>query len=368
MAKDKRTILLAGIAVGLLAVGLVKYGNPLNMGFCIACFIRDIAGALGLHQAAVVQYLRPEIFGLIIGSFLAAVFARELKPTGGSSPALRFFLGVFMMVGALAFLGCPLRMILRLAGGDGNALIGLPGYILGIWIGAALLKKGYTLGRSQTLSSANSYVGMLVGVALLLLAVVIPSFIIYSTEGPGSMRAPLLIALAAGLLVGLLAQRSRLCTMGAIRDIILFKDFQLFIGWGAIFAAALAGNLVFGLFKPGFIDQPVAHTDALWNFLGLLVVGLGSVLAGGCPLRQLVLMGEGNSDAALTVFGMAAGAAFMHNFGLAASPAGVPVNGKVAVILALMLLVVIGMANVKAIDGPASQKLARLPGNDTGQL
>lgn len=40
------------------------------MAFCIACFVRDTAGALGMHQAEVVQYARPEIIGLVLGSLL----------------------------------------------------------------------------------------------------------------------------------------------------------------------------------------------------------------------------------------------------------------------------------------------------------
>lgn len=43
-----------GIAVGVVALALVALGNPANMGFCIACFLRDIAGATKLHTAAVV--------------------------------------------------------------------------------------------------------------------------------------------------------------------------------------------------------------------------------------------------------------------------------------------------------------------------
>ena len=39
---------VTGGILGLLAVLLVKLGNPGNMGFCVACFTRDIAGALGL--------------------------------------------------------------------------------------------------------------------------------------------------------------------------------------------------------------------------------------------------------------------------------------------------------------------------------
>ena len=47
-------IILAGAVIGLLAPLLQYAGNPKNMGICVACFERDIAGALGLHRASVV--------------------------------------------------------------------------------------------------------------------------------------------------------------------------------------------------------------------------------------------------------------------------------------------------------------------------
>ena len=50
------------------------------------------------------------------GALASALFAKEFRAQGGSSPATRFLLGMFVMIGALVFLGCPLRMILRLAG------------------------------------------------------------------------------------------------------------------------------------------------------------------------------------------------------------------------------------------------------------
>lgn len=344
--REKICIIGAGAVVGLLAVILVATGNPPNMGFCIACFLRDIAGGLGLHRAEVVQYLRPEIIGLVLGAFIVAFLSREFKSTGGSSPVLRFILGMLMMAGALIFLGCPLRMILRLAGGDWNALIALPGYVAGVWAGSIFLKRGYSLGRSGPLPGSNSYTAPILAIFLLVLLIAAPAFIFFSETGPGSMRAPLYLALGAGLLVGMLAQRSRLCTMGAVRDLILFKDFQLFLGIAAIFIVTLVGKLVTGDFVPGFTDQPVAHTDGLWNFLGMVVLGLAAVLAGGCPLRQLILSGEGQSDALITVFGMVAGAAFMHNFGLAAGPAGVSSAGQWTVLIALAVLAVIGGANL----------------------
>lgn len=344
--KDRLLILLSGAFVGLAAVILVYFGNPDNMGFCIACFIRDISGALGLHRASVVQYIRPEIIGIIIGAFVISKGTKEFSSTGGSSPVIRFILGMLMMGGALIFLGCPLRMLLRLAGGDWNALIALPGYIAGIYIGTLFLRHGYSLGRSRKEFGMNGYVSIIIAVFLLILLIAAPAFIHFSEAGPGSLAAPGMLVLIIGLIVGVLAQRSRLCTMGGIRDIILFKDFHLFIGMVSILIVAFAGNLIIGKFVPGFAEQPVAHTDILFNFSGMLIVGLAAVLAGGCPMRQLVLSAEGQSDAAMTFLGMITGAAFMHNFGLAGSPAGVAPLAKWSTLIMLILLLAIGFGGL----------------------
>ena len=52
---SSKGIILAGGIIGILAALLQYFGNPGNMGISVACFERDIAGALGLHQAKVVQ-------------------------------------------------------------------------------------------------------------------------------------------------------------------------------------------------------------------------------------------------------------------------------------------------------------------------
>ena len=145
---EKLAIALAGLAIGVIAALLVFFGNPKNMGYCIACFLRDTAGGLKLHSAAVVQYVRPEIIGLVLGSFIMALLKKEWAPKGGSAPFTRFILGFFVMIGCLAFLGCPFRMTLRLAGGDLNALVGLAGFIAGILAGVFFLNKGYSLKRT----------------------------------------------------------------------------------------------------------------------------------------------------------------------------------------------------------------------------
>ena len=342
---DKKGIIIAGGLVGIISVLLVYFGNPANMGFCIACFIRDISGGIGLHRADVVQYIRPEIIGLVLGAFFISLKNKEFQTKGGSSPFTRFMLGIAVMIGALIFLGCPLRMVLRLGGGDLNALFGIAGFVAGIFVGVIFLNKGFNLNRSYKISKVEGYIFPAVNVGLLVLLVASPAFLFFSEKGPGSMHAPLAISLAAGLIVGGLSQKTRLCMVGGTRDMILFKDMYLLYGFIAIIVTSFIGNLAFGYFNLGFAEQPIAHTDGLWNFLGMSVVGWGSVLLGGCPLRQLILSGEGNTDSVITVMGMLVGAAIAHNFGLASSGAGVTANGKVAVFICFAFLGVVSYLN-----------------------
>ncbi len=343
-------IISVGAFIGIFAPLLQKWGNPRNMGICVACFERDIAGALGLHRAAVVQYIRPEIIGFVFGSLIAAYVFKEFRSRAGSAPIVRFVLGAFAMIGALVFLGCPWRAMLRFAGGDGNAILGLLGLIGGIWVGTLFLKGGYNLGRSQTTPTSMGWLLPLTMLGFLVLMFIFPQvqgqdkggILFYSQKGLGSMHAPLLMSLGVGLCVGFLAQRSRFCTMGAIRDFVLFKQTHLLSGAIALVVLAFITNLILGQFHPGFEKQPVAHTMSLWNFGGMVLAGLAFALAGGCPGRQLFLAGEGGGDAAVFVLGMIVGAGFAHNFGLASSPDGVGPYGVAAVIIGLLTCLFIG--------------------------
>ena len=339
---EKQKLGITGAIIGAIAVVLVALGNPKNMGFCIACFLRDTAGALHLHTAPIVEYVRPEIIGIILGSFAISVVRKDFRPKGGSSPLLRFIIGFIVMIGALVFLGCPLRMVLRLGGGDLNALVGLLGFIAGIGIGCVFLANGFTLGKAEKESAIEGTALPFMTIVLFVLFVAFPSLFLFSESGPGSMHAPVAAALLAGLVVGIAAERTRLCMAGGIRDIFLVKDYTLIIGFIGIFAASLVGNLITGNFNLGFSGQPVAHSKHIWNFLGMLAVGLGSVMLGGCPLRQLILAGEGSSDSAIAVLGMIAGAACAHNFSLASSAdAGPGINGKAALIAGIIILLAI---------------------------
>ena len=350
-------IILAGAVIGVLAPLLQYLGNPPNMGICVACFERDIAGALGLHRASAVQYIRPEIAGFVLGSMVAALLFREFKSRAGSAPIVRFILGVFAMIGALAFLGCPWRALLRLSAGDLNAVVGLVGLASGILIGVQFLKAGFNLGRSHTTYPAVGWIMPILMIGLLLLLVFQVKVsdsgaLFFSQSGPGSQHAFWLISLGGGMAIGFLAQRTRFCTMGSFRDVILMGDTHLISGLGALVVVAVITNLILGQFgAPAFFGQPVAHSQHVWNFLGMALAGLAFALAGGCPGRQLFLTGEGDGDAAVFVLGMITGAGLAHNFGLAGGPdnvadgivGGISPDGMVAVVLGLVVCVLIGL-------------------------
>ena len=348
----KKGLLIVGIVLGIFTAVLAATGNPGNMAICAACFIRDTVGSLGLHAAAKVQYMRPEIVGFILGAFIIALATKEFRATIGSKPVIRFIIGFIMMIGCLVFLGCPLRMIIRLSAGDLNALVGLVGFLLGVGTGCFFLKRGFSLGRAKTVNKAAGFTFPAIAVVLLVLSLM--GVLIASTEGPGSMHAPLLVALGVGLIFGILCQKSRLCFGGAFRDIYLLKDFTLFSIVAGLFIVMLIYNIATGNFVLGFAGQKIAHSVHIWNLLGLYAVGLAVVLASGCPLRQMIMAGQGNLDAGITFLGLAAGAACCHRFGWAASAysvdkatgefiqGGISTGGATALIIGIIVLLVIG--------------------------
>ena len=360
LSDSKKKLAAAGVVCGLVAACLAFFGNPANMAFCIACFIRDTAGALGMHSAEAVQYARPEIIGLVLGAFIISVATKEYRSTAGSSPMVRFVLGMILAIGSLVFLGCPLRMIIRMSAGDLNAWVALIGFVLGAGTGVIALKKGFSLGRAHVTNRMSGAIlpALMLGILVLALCT---SLLKSSESGPGSMHAPILMALAGGLIFGAFAQKARMCFAGSVRDVILMRNFDLLTVIGGFFVVMLIFNLATGRFTLAF-DTPgiIAHSEHLWNILGMYAVGFAAVLAGGCPLRQLILAGQGSSDSAVTVIGMFVGAAMAHNFGLAASgtaldaetqeviAGAVPFNGKVAVIICIAVCFIIAFANKRS--------------------
>jgi hypothetical protein len=251
------------------------------------------------------------------------------------------------MIGALTFLGCPVRMLLRLAGGDLNGLTALFGLVGGVVLGVMFLRRGFTLGAARPVTPVVALIWPVVMIGLLALAVFQPTFISFSQEGPGSQHMPLFLALGLGVTIGALAQRVRMCSIGAWRDLFLVRNTYLFTGIAALFIGAILTNYIAGNFNTlyhwGFDNQPLAHADHFWNFAGMGLVGLAAVEVGACPFRNLVLVGEGDTDAGAMVAGLFAGAIVANNLNVIASPEGVGQWGPLAVGLGWAFCLGIGL-------------------------
>jgi hypothetical protein len=396
----------AGLFIGAVAAWLVSQGNPGNMGLCIACFLRDITGFFtgAFTNQGAVAYIRPEIIGIILGAMGAAVVTREFRPRGGSAPALRFVLGFIFMVSALIFLGCTVRAWLRLGGGDLNALWGIAGIVGGVGVGVIFLKQGFNLGRAKNLAKPLGWLlpvlaVVLLGFALMSSFAAKPGFATQTKEGafatgdkppavflkadgavsqvlkpegatfsadgsvvgvdgavvasaesvekakpqPGGKRAALWISLAAGLAIGVVAQRTRFCSIGGIRDAILIRRYDLLFGVVGLLVGATVINMLFGQYNLGFENQPIAHTDILGNFAAMVVATFAAVLLGGCPFRQVIMGSEGDADGFMAVVGILVGAGFTHWASLASSAKGLaplawPALGIMAAILVAVAL------------------------------
>jgi YedE family putative selenium metabolism protein len=348
----KSLFVITGAVIGISGVMLSFLGNPPNTGFCVSCFMENIAGSIGLHGNIRMQYLRPEILGFVIGSFLMAVYKKEFRAVGGSSPLLRYLVGILLIIGCAVFIGCPIKMMFRIAAGDLTALIGIGGLAAGVYIGMKFLENGFSLGRPNQLPAANAFL-MPVVMALLLAALLWkPVFISLSTKGAGAQYAPIYLSLLAGLGIGALAQRTGFCITGGISRLFLWgpreitvcpKSTGLLIGMGTFFLFALVASLLTGQFSLGWHGQPSSNESHFWNFLGMLIVGFGSVLIKGCPFRQLITAGQGDTDAGAAVLGMLTGAALVQNWGLGGNALGTPYEGKVAVLFGLCALFIIGL-------------------------
>lgn len=328
--------IITGAILGLGGVFLVYFGNPTNSGICVSCFMENIAGALQLHSDLRMSYIRPELIGFVVGSSLLALQTGRFRVRGGSSPTIRFLMGFFIMVGCAVFIGCPIKMVLRLAAGDLTAVFATLGLIFGIWLGVRYIKGGFALERERELPKINGFVIPLFSILLLIFLLLHPSFIKAGTKGPAAWHAPLVISLFIGLAIGAFAQRSGLCITGGIRNFILAREKTLLNGVITAFLTALILSILLGQFNLGLTAQPASHLSHGWTFLAMALVGLASILIDGCPFRQLIKAGEGDVDAGITTLGMLVGGALVYAWTLRSTSAGPTFEGKIVVLIGLI--------------------------------
>lgn len=315
-----------GFVLGL-AAGCLVSPDIRATGLCTSRFMGDIAGVLQLHNVEGYKYVPPEFLGIVLGAFLTSILFKEWKGYRSSTYtplAIRFIIGTIIVYGSLVFIGCPVRAYIRLGSGDLNAIAGIAGLIIGITVGIFFLRKGFTLRDDKRTTSGLSWI---FPVAIIIAAAIVV-FGIFSqvkllSYSPSGIIQPIFLVLAAGLLIGFLAQRSRFCTVSAVRDAVLGRELDYLVGIigfviGVFLVVSNNGNYTLNF------NQPYAQPDQLVNFLSLFVVGIGSTLIGGCPFRQLIKASQGDLDAVVVILGMLFGAGATLRFGLYSTHAGPP--------------------------------------------
>ena len=105
-----------------------------------------------------------------------------------------------------------------------------------------------------------------------------------------------------GSLAGGAARFGRLCTMSAIEDALVARDFRGAKAWGLALAVAIAVTQVaqfFGVIDLGRNPYTGPHVHLFGSALGGLVFGLGMTLVGTCSFGLLVRAGGGDLRAAV---------------------------------------------------------------------
>jgi uncharacterized membrane protein YedE/YeeE len=123
-----------------------------------------------------------------------------------------------------------------------------------------------------------------------------------------------------GFVFGAVVYRANYCAMGSLSDIWNFKDYRRLRAWILAAATALVGAQVLQATGVVGLERSMYLAPAInWfgHVVGGVMFGVGMVLAGGCPSRNLARAGGGDLRAllALMVLGLVA---FMTIAGLLA--------------------------------------------------
>jgi len=340
MKKDTLFYIFTAVIIGAFSSILSYKGNPINTGICISCFMENYAGGLKLHNNTYMQYLRPEITFIILGSFLSSLIRKEFAIRINNSLFYSFIGGFFMIIGSAIFIGCPIKMLLKLAGGDLNSIAGIFGLITGVYIAVYILKEGIDTSFFKTAKinkNISSLIFIIFIVTIFITYLMFPFVFAESTTGGGAERAPLFVSIILSFIIGFFAQTSRFCVTGAIRNSLILKNNFGFIALIALIFTAFTLNLFLKQFHLGIYGQSGSHIQWHWSFLGMLLTGYIAVIIDGCPFRQLVKSGEGDINAQIAFVGMLIGGAIVQNFNILSDASGPTTSGKIWLLIGFIL-------------------------------
>jgi len=120
------------------------------------------------------------------------------------------------------------------------------------------------------------------------------------------------------LLLGVVANKTNFCTMGAVSDWVNMGDLGRIRAWLLAIAVAMLGVVILetmGLVNADAAFPPYRSSQLIWaeNLLGGVLFGIGMTLASGCGNKTLVRIGGGNFKSVVVLVVIAVIAYFMTN-------------------------------------------------------
>ncbi len=120
------------------------------------------------------------------------------------------------------------------------------------------------------------------------------------------------------LLLGVAANKTNFCTMGAVSDWVNMGDLGRIRAWLLAIAVAMLGVVfleMLGLIKADAAFPPYRSAQFIWaeNLLGGVLFGIGMTLASGCSNKTLIRIGGGNFKSIVVLVVIAVVAYYMRN-------------------------------------------------------
>ncbi|WP_124950788.1 YeeE/YedE family protein [Sulfuriferula thiophila] len=120
------------------------------------------------------------------------------------------------------------------------------------------------------------------------------------------------------MVLGLVANKTNFCTMGAISDWVNMGDLGRMRAWMLAMAVAMLGVSVLEYFGLANLDAsfpPYRGAQLIWaeNILGGVLFGIGMTFASGCGNKTLIRIGGGNIKSIIVLMIIAVIAYFMVN-------------------------------------------------------
>jgi len=126
------------------------------------------------------------------------------------------------------------------------------------------------------------------------------------------------LTFALALLLGVVANKTNFCTMGAVSDWVNMGDLGRVRAWLLAIAVAMLGVVILEtmeLINADAAFPPYRNSQLIWaeNLLGGVLFGIGMTLASGCGNKTLVRIGGGNFKSVVVLVVIAVIAYFMTN-------------------------------------------------------